>query len=252
MISAKKVHSSLAKFHDLVEARLGEVKPELLCQLLYNNLRGDFFGFLDILYTGRPNANHRNIARMTHEFPIPAVLTTNFDVHIEVALHQAGCDCRLHVRSFPRRLRKSVKNGTSLDSGVQVVKIHGSLDDRASLVLTLRQAGLKLKEDLSELIRTVLTSYTVLVVGYSGNDDDIFPILLGSAKEAKEVYWVLWNNENSLTHSIRLFANACPNCTLVAADKESIFERLVDNVEGDSLESGVTEERTRQSDFLLR
>ena len=252
MSSAQEGHAGIVRYCDLLGQRLSGLKPELFCQVLYNNLLGDFFGFLDILYMGQPNTNHYSIAHMTREYVIPVIMTTNFDVHIENALGLLGTKPSLHVCSSPGRLRKSLKNRTHSISKTRVIKIHGSLDDRASIVLTLRQAGLKLKEDLADLVRNAFRSYTVLVVGYSGNDDDIFPVFLNIAPEAKKVFWVLWDNQESMTHNIKVFAAACPKCTLVAADGKNIFERLVHYREGTTPGVGGSDLKIRQSEFLRR
>lgn len=248
--SARKVYSELDIYYDAVSERLKTIKPELLCQLLYSNLLGDFWGFLDILQTGQPNLNHARIAQMMHEFPVPLILTTNLDTYIENALNYTGAHFGLHNCSIPRGLLKSLKNSANKNA-IHVVKIHGSLDERTSIILTLRQAGLKLRDDLSQLITTAITSYTVLIVGYSGNDDDIFPIFLDNASKVKKVYWILWGNEKSLTQNIRVFARECTNCTLVGAAKNDIFERLIDNNEITPTNE-ISKQRELQTEFLLR
>jgi hypothetical protein len=248
--SARNVYPGLDTYYDAIGGRLKTIKPELLCQILYGNLLDDFWGFLDILQIGQPNFNHARIAQMTLEFSIPLILTTNLDTYIENALNHKGAHFGLHVCSCPQSLLRSLKSQTTKNN-LQVVKIHGSLDERTSITLTLRQAGLKLRDDLSQLITTSLTSYPVLVVGYSGNDDDIFPIFLNNASKAKKVYWILWDNEGSLTQSIRVFARECPNCTLVKADRKDVLERLVDNT-GITPPNKISEQRGIQTEFLLR
>lgn len=230
--SIKKAHSGIADFYNLIIHRSNKIKPELLCQLLYNNLHGDFFTFLDILNMGKPNNNHHNIASVAREYKIPAILTTNFDTYIEKSLCEADLKYKLYINSAPRSLRKSL-NSKSIDRKyLPLIKLHGSLDERATIILTLRQTGRNLKKDLSELLQYVFSYYTVLLVGYSGNDDDIFPVILNNAKSAKKVYWVLYD-KNSLTDNIQAFAMKCPNCSLVALlkdtnkDEVNIFEKLL-------------------------
>jgi len=251
MLSAQKAHAGLGRYCDMAGPQLTSLKPELLCQVLYNNTLGDFFGFIDVLYMGQPNANHYSIANMTDKYTIPLILTTNFDVYIEETLSLMGSH-RLHVGSAPRRLRDSLKSVASLKGETHVVKVHGSLDDRASIVLTLRQAGLKLKDDLADIIGNALAYHTVLVVGYSGNDDDVFPVFMNSAAEAKNVFWVLWEDKQSITPNIRAFDKACPNCSLVAADKMDILQRLVDHHGNAKPSNSANEMEFRQREFLLR
>ena len=164
MLSALRAHPGLDQYYRLVEPHLTGFKPELLCQVLYENLMEDFFGFLDIMYMGQPNHNHRHIAAICRQRAVPVVFTTNFDIHLETALSCTDANYTLSVSSLPRSLQKSLEK-IAPGNKTHLVKIHGSLDDRASIILTLRQAGRKLKRDLSDAISTALQSYTVLVVG---------------------------------------------------------------------------------------
>jgi len=227
--SAERAHPELRCCVAVLKPHLPRLKPELLCQVLRESTLDCFFGFLDVLYRGSPNANHCSIDQITRDYTVPAILTTNFDVHLEDALgishtHRGS---RLHVGRAPRRVLRALRDRSPPRGRSHLVKIHGSLDDRRSIVLTLRQAGRKLSDDLSEVITSALETHTVLIVGYSGNDDDIFPVLLNCAARARKVFWTLWEDERSITRSIRLFANRCPNCTLVRAGRKDILPRLV-------------------------
>ena len=248
--TVQKNFSGLGMYRDALGERVKTIKPELLCQILYGNLLEDFWGFLDLMQLGRPNLNHDCIARLAKNNSVPLILTTNFDTYIEEALHNLNISFGLHISSFPGRLLKPLKNRAHPREETQVVKIHGSLDERTSIVLTLRQAGLKLRPDLSQLIAAALDSYTILIVGYSGNDDDIFPVLLDQASKAKRVYWILWGNEESLTPNIGIFAKYCPNCLLVGGDKQDVFVQLVDGRK--VALSKASEQKYLQIEFLLR
>ncbi len=252
--SAKSAHSGLDDFHSFINCRTKRIKPELFCQILHSNLRENFFGFIDILNMGIPNCNHSNIAYIAREYKIPIVLTTNFDTYIEKALEKVSLNkYKLYVNSVRQGLLNSLNNKGSDESHLPVVKLHGTLDEKASIIFTLRLAGLNLKKDLSDLLRVVFRSYTVLIVGYSGNDDDIFPVILSTAKTAKGVYWVLRNNEVSLTGNIKAFGRECPNCKLVGADQKSIFARLLDKDADEKYDQGKEDKmKTRQNKFLLR
>lgn len=233
MNASQKAYPELSSFYSLVSSQIEDMKPEVICQLLYNNLRGDFFGFLDILLKGYPNHNHFAIASLVRELPISTVLTTNFDIYIEDALQNAHIDYTVHIGAYKPKRQKEIPCRSPSKSPVSCVKIHGSVEDRASIIITLRQAGHELKSDLTSLLSQALQSHRFLVVGYSGNDDDIFPVFLQNAHRAKEVFWVLWNNESELAknHNIRLFSQNCPSCRLVGANKKDVLLELVDNKE---------------------
>lgn len=218
--SSMNLYGDLYKFEKFIQHRLKNIKPELFFQIMYNNFQENFFGFLDIMLMGKPNFNHYSIAQMALKHHVPFILTTNFDTYIENSLDEFGIQYKLFINNSP-----SIKKLTK--ENIYVIHLHGSLDERSSIVLTLRRAGLNLKDDISEFIKYIFSSFTVILVGYSGNDDDIFPVFLHNAKLAKKVYWILWDNENSLTHNISSFAKECHNCYLVMANKENIFEYLL-------------------------
>lgn len=218
--TSMNLYTDLYKFDIFIQQRIKNIKPELFCQMMYNNLQENFFGFLDIMLMGTQNFNHHSIAQMTSKYDIPFVLTTNFDTYIENSLDEFNISYNTFINSAPniKKMSKEI---------VSVIHLHGSLDERSSIVLTLRRAGLNLKNDISEFIKYIFSSFTVILVGYSGNDDDIFPVFLDNAKLAKKVYWILWDNENSLTQNIYTFANEYYNCSLVLAKKKNIFEYLL-------------------------
>jgi hypothetical protein len=161
---------------------------------------------------------------------IPLVLTTNFDVHVENAFEQMCLPHKLYVSRCPRKVLRRILNPKICGKTLPVLKIHGSIEDRPSIVITMRQAGRKLKADLAAVVQETLRSTPVLIVGYSGNDDDIFPEMLRVAAEAREVYWALWDNEKSLTSNIKVFKAACPNCTIIECDNKAILHDLAERV----------------------
>lgn len=94
-----------------------------------------------------------------------AVITTNFDMMIEQAL-DAG--------AIP------YDRGTLGCSSKDAIlfKIHGSIDNPASLALTIDQVGAGLGPERTRSLHKVIRGRVVLVLGYSGNDQlDILPAL---------------------------------------------------------------------------
>jgi len=107
--------------------------------------------------------------------------------------------------------------------------MHGTISDKDSIILTLRQAGRELKPDLAELLGAVLKNKTILVVGCSGNDDDIFPVFLQNAKESKSIFWVFWDKdlEKQFTPNLALLSEiAQEKCTFIRTDKTPILPRI--------------------------
>ena len=208
-------------------------KPEDFYQVLFSNLETHFFALLDILFLGHPNSNHEAIVRLCAESMIPVVITTNFDVFIEDAFEDfadKNIKIKVHRYCAPRRLSKNLQqNRTLRKSAIPLIKIHGSLDERASIIITLRQARLRLPSKITSFLNDIFTSFPVLFVGYSGNDDDIFPVLMDIAPTAKMVFWALWD-EKALNPFIQQFAENCPNCRLVEANNKNILPMLIENM----------------------
>jgi hypothetical protein len=250
--AVEAMHPRTARLREMLGGALSRIKPEMFCQTLYENLLGDFFGFLDVLYLGLPNRNHIAIGKLSRTTHIPLILTTNFDVNIEVALRQAGVAHELHVGRCPRKTLADLRKQSPTFRPVPLIKLHGSIAERSSIVITMRQAGHSLQQDLAETIRWALVSWPVLIVGYSGNDDDIFPEMLSVAREAREVYWVLWD-KNSLTDNIKTFEKECPNCTLVGfgADSPPILVELADDG-GGAIKNQPAGSVQNQAEYLRR
>lgn len=109
---------------------------------------------------------------------ISAIITTNYDVCIEEALKLKGVPFVVVA-----------SQGTAVPSGyLPVFKIHGSADDPASLVLSLKHEGM-LPAWKAELLRALCADRSIYVLGYSGSDFDICPQLF--AMNATSIYWLV-------------------------------------------------------------
>jgi hypothetical protein len=200
------------------------VKVEQVCQFLHANLGSLMLDAFNILVRGAPNGDHRAIAELSRRQKVPLIITTNFDPYIEEALDAAGVPFELHVGDPPRKVRREVE-GRGAAKITHVVKPHGSIADAYSMVVTMRQSGRPAAKALHQLITTALTNATVLLVGYSGNDDDIFPALLGAAPAARRVFWALWD-EQSLTPNLAAFVQRCASCSLVLCEGKSLLQEF--------------------------
>jgi len=184
-------------------------------------------GCLDTFLFGQPNVNHEAIAKLASEGRTGLILTTNFDTFIEDALGETNCKYETYLNSAPER-PFPVDGKSGKHQLPPLVKPHGSLQEAASIIVTLRQAGRQLSSGLTDLLKHTLSSCIVLVIGYSGNDDDIFPVLDSSAKSAKSVYWYLRSDGKTLKDepNVATFAEHCPNCKLVKAGGKDLLPLL--------------------------
>ncbi len=220
--------SQLMEFSSSFNHQIRNLKPEIFTQIMYNHLKGEFFPFLDILCFGQPNNNHKDIIKMIPQYKIPIVITTNFDTFIESELNDSEIKYQLHVNSAPKGQKKINSIISNEKNQLNLFKIHGSVDERTSVILTLRRAGMQLKQEIYDLLKHIFTQCNVLIVGYSGNDDDIFPIFLEMATQTNQIYWALWD-QHSLTENIANFGEKCPNCTFIETNKKDVFHTLLTN-----------------------
>lgn len=152
------------------------IRPEMLFSYLYRrNAPAAFAAIREALSSGAFNPLHHFCAQVIRRRG--AVITTNFDTLIEAALE--SCSIPYHRSVRTSRVRNAV-----------LFKIHGSIDDPASLALTIEQVGAGLGPERSRTLNKLVRGRILLVLGYSGNDQlDILPVLRSAGYE--RVVWIV-------------------------------------------------------------
>ncbi len=117
---------------------------------------------------GSLTANHKWIAQL----PIEVVWTTNYDTLLEQAF--ANVDKRVDVKFAPKQLTVRLRN-----ADVTVYKMHGDVSDPDNAVLTKEDYDLYdvRRTAFTEMLRTDLTRYCFLFLGFSFTDPNIEYIL---------------------------------------------------------------------------
>lgn len=146
-------------------------------------------GLLEVFNLGKPNHTHHLIAEFVKRGKIKLIVTTNFDVLLEEALHERKITFRKMFISRELETAKKIKDS------LIVFKLHGSVEDTQNLGITLeqvaaRKASLAAKNILSQLFYS--SDHTAIVfLGYSCSDYfDINPELENCARTKKKVYYV--------------------------------------------------------------
>ena len=121
------------------------------------------------LSMGVPNSNHRAIAALA-EGSLETVITPNFDEYVERAL--AG--------DPPHRIVGTKDLG---GTGLRLYKPHGSLDSPLDIQIGALEMVRPLEGQAREIFRTLVENRLVVVFGYSGQDRDLFPVLLHAGQE---------------------------------------------------------------------
>lgn len=113
-----------------------------------------------------PNLAHRAIARLCKQGRVAGILTTNFDELLEQALTEEGVV--YHV---------ATTGNLPQDAILPVVKLHGTVSNAESLAFMRNDYYFRLhRQDIAPLM-TRLANTHLVIVGYSGNDIDIFPTI---------------------------------------------------------------------------
>lgn len=190
-------------FNTFVE-ELSRGNERLRFEAIISKVQNYFDHHLKILdcfdFSDSPNYLHYFLAHMAKRGDI--VITTNFDILIEIALKEMGCgDFRQAVEDDNFFIERNQ---------VKVFKIHGSMkryqgntfiDSKETICASLESVGrlglaFQLSPKKRDVFSNVLQKYDLLVIGYSGSDDfDISP-LLESIPSDKNLIWLEHSFQN--------------------------------------------------------
>ncbi len=184
-----------AKAADLILARHKQEKlpPEYQAQVLAESMRDRYFEVLRHLDSDRPNPTHLAIAWLARLGCVRAVITTNFDRVLEAAFAATGTS--LHRCFQPGDFRALASDLTRLDkkdAPCHLLKLHGSVDDPATLIDTLAQRKRGLAAPVLDCVRHLLGSYHWLFLGFSGLDLEAERNYLALEQEAERAVGFTW------------------------------------------------------------
>jgi len=158
--------------------------PDFQAQLMEEEIGADYFRVWQSLDTDVYGPVHAGIAELAAMGRVAAIVTTNFDRLLEIALHARGVPCAVHhdQAAFDAL-------GADLIAGVlPILKIHGSIEDADSLVDTLRQRLTGRPASLQAALRALLVRHHWVFLGFSGADfsyDERYLGILDAADEAR-------------------------------------------------------------------
>lgn len=137
--------------------------------------------------SGKPNDFHGAIRDLVAAGKISTVVTTNYDTCIETAL-KAGGSVNLVVRE-----RHAQATDLKDQSHFPIVfKIHGCAADEDTIVFRLSEEG-ALPPWKRTFLADLVENRDVYVIGYSGLDFDICPVLFGL--EYRRLLWLLTGSD---------------------------------------------------------
>lgn len=182
--------------------------PEYQAEIVAGRLPKDYFEVLQCLDSDAPNATHLAMAALARSGKLNVIVTTNFDRAIEAAFRQL--DVPLVVHSRPEdfaALAQDFGRFADRDCPCQLLKVHGSSEDPATLIDTLAQRKRGFSAPLHACIRHLLRFGHWLFLGYSGADlaaEENYLHLRGDSEEAKGFTWLVRRDTEPLACVQRL------------------------------------------------
>ena len=147
----------------------------------------------DVFGLGEPNTSHFLLAKLAKAKYVKTICTTNFDQLIEKAFESEGLIREDDFQVFYKE--SDLDNIDWDDNKVRLIKIHGSVEDKANMAITLQQvASEKMSAQKMSVIEHIFSKGAhkgVLVLGYSCSDVfDISPQIEGIRKKHKDVIFI--------------------------------------------------------------
>ncbi len=164
---------------------------EAFIQTVRNNINTD--KIIDIFSLGKPNTNHILLARLMKSGLIKTICTTNFDQLIEHALANKtlGVNSRCSVFYDEAHFNDIRWN----DNKKKIIKIHGSIENRKNMAITLSQvANQQSSVQRHNIIKNLFSlgpHKNVIIIGYSCSDlFDITPNIEAIRNKLKKVFFI--------------------------------------------------------------
>jgi NAD-dependent protein deacetylases, SIR2 family len=147
---------------------------------------------------GEPNTNHILVAKLAKLGVVKNILTTNFDLLFEKALKNE----RLEFSTFYNDDDFSKVKLQNLENGINVFKIHGSIEKSESLKNTINNVGQGLtpyKKNIMNYVFSEGPHNKVIVLGYSCSDKfDINPYFQDLKNKKKQVIFIQHENHDDI------------------------------------------------------
>jgi len=175
---------------DIILLKNSEFPPEKFMQGIYHEWGRKSLIFTDVFGKKQfqSNINHKIISELT-KIGLKIILTTNFDKLIESELSKYNFEV-VETQSTIKDFANQIKSNQHRQKPI-LVKLHGSAGNHEEIIITLNQVG-KPNPEKKALISFLLEQYVFLFIGYSGNDFDLFPIILEASKRAQSIYWTFY------------------------------------------------------------
>jgi hypothetical protein len=204
--------------HELERRADLSLPPELVFADLERGVGFDVVSVLlaECLGRGKPNMNHLAVRKLVQPGSpkVIGIITPNFDLYFEKAFD-----------GLP--YRRSICGNAPIGAGLPLFKPHGSLDLPNSLAVTFDTISRPLKGIARQTFRELTEGHPIMVIGYSGWDYDLLPLLINAGREwDADILWLL-HDEGSFNERVATAALTLgERLTIINTQRESLLPAL--------------------------
>ena len=204
--------------------------PDYQAQIVEELCGDNYFKALQSLDVNTRNSVHDDIAWLAKNGIVSSVVTTNFDRLLEKAF--IAQDIPFEVAYEPKTYEKCLQTllDTSHEAPVQILKVHGCVQDHHSLIDTLKQRLIGRNTSLNRCLSTLLEKYFWLFVGFSATDlesDDKYLQLIPSAPHSPGITYVQWAGSKEFSKGASTLLNIyADKATKVITELDPFFKSI--------------------------
>lgn len=178
---------------------------------IYGEIGDKLFDSLAFFNADKHNIIHKLLVLLANQTNHKTIITTNFDMLFEASFNK-------RIKTFFNSL-----NGYPSSNEVNLIKLHGSYNDKNSIIMTLEREGVGLPKFLQDFLQNFLSDKVVCFIGYSASEFDIVPILDNIS--FLKVYWIE-KDENVIKNNPRMNKILEENNSFVGFDMCQIFQKI--------------------------
>ncbi len=140
-------------------------RPEEIMETYHFVLQSKLFDLFKLYAKGKPNTNHKALARIAKDGKIKAILTTNFDEFIEQALSEQGIPFKMVCTQ--KEFQDYYENGCN---ELAVLKIHGTVSKPETIIKMAMQFKVSggFEGYKTKIAQNLIANYPTLVMGCTG------------------------------------------------------------------------------------
>jgi hypothetical protein len=173
--------------------KAGRFPPDFQAQIIEEEAGTTYFEVLRVLDSAYPNESHLRIAQMAKTGGVRIIITTNFDRMIERACEKLDVPYQAHYSTGHfDRLADDLNRFDHTSTPLQIIKLHGTIEDSSTLMDTLRQRRMGLHLSARLTLQHLLKWGHWLFLGYSGADLDSAPDYLELRPMASQAIGFTW------------------------------------------------------------